>query len=113
MHAAQPHGSPGAAAPGAFWELFRGEKFPAGGNKPHCQSAFVEQTRLRRVRADVACKGAPPVAEEATAAVGQPLALAGRNAGREGLAATRIIGPYESERYKWPSATTVPFARGR
>ena len=23
---------PGAAAPGAFWELFRGEKFPAGGS---------------------------------------------------------------------------------
>ena len=31
MHAAQPQGSPGAAAPGAFWELFCGEKFPAGG----------------------------------------------------------------------------------
>ena len=40
-------------------------------------------------RVDVARKGAPPVAEEATAAVGQPLALADRNAGREGLAATR------------------------
>ena len=34
-------------------------------------------------------KGALPVAEQATAAVGQPLALADRNAGREGLAATR------------------------
>ena len=30
MHAAGPRG-PGAAAPGAFWELFCGEKFPAGG----------------------------------------------------------------------------------
>ena len=28
---------PGAAAPGAFWELFRGEKFPAGGS-PACVS---------------------------------------------------------------------------
>ena len=34
------------------------------------------------------------MAEKATAAVGPPLALAGRNAGREGLAATRTIGPY-------------------
>ena len=34
-------------------------------------------------------KGALPVAEQATAAVGQPLALADRNAGREGLVATR------------------------
>ena len=33
MHAAGPHGSPGAAAPGAFWELFRGEKFPTGGRQ--------------------------------------------------------------------------------
>ena len=140
MHAAQPHGSPGAAAPGAFWELYCGEKSPAGGRQTNIasmlsqtesgprfhrrgahrasawlrrQSALAEQTRLWRVRADVARKGALPVADAATAAVGQPLALAGRNAGREGLAATRIIGPYESERYKWPSATTVPFARGR
>ena len=34
-------------------------------------------------------KGALPVAGQATAAVGQPLALADRNAGREGLVATR------------------------
>ena len=27
------HGSPGAAAPGAFWGLFRGEKSPAGGRR--------------------------------------------------------------------------------
>ena len=53
------------------------------------QSSLAEQTRLWRVRADVARKGALPVADAATAAVGQPLALAGRNAGREGLAATR------------------------
>ena len=33
MHAAGPQGSPGAAAPGAFWELFCGEKFPAGGKQ--------------------------------------------------------------------------------
>ena len=31
MHAAGPNGGPGAAAPGAFWGLFRGEKSPAGG----------------------------------------------------------------------------------
>ena len=43
----------------------------------------------------MARKRAPPVAEEATAAVGQPLALADRSAGREGLAATRTIGPYK------------------
>ena len=69
---------PGAAAPGAFWGLFRGEKSPAGGSpaamperfrRPHrsrdsavgahrasvclrCLSASAEQTRLRRVRAD-------------------------------------------------------------
>ena len=48
-------------------------------------------------RVDVARKGAPPVAEEATAAVGQPLALADRSAGREGLAATRTIDPYGGE----------------
>ena len=35
------------------------------------------------------------MAEKATAAAQPPLALAGRNAGREGLAATRTIGPYE------------------
>ena len=52
------------------------------------------ETRPGWVRADVACKGALPVADAATAAVGQPLALAGRNADREGLAATRTIGPY-------------------
>ena len=34
-------------------------------------------------------KGALPVADPATAAVGQPLALADRSAGREGLVATR------------------------
>ena len=44
----------------------------------------------------MARNGAPPVAEEATEAVGQPLALADRSAGREGLAATRTIGPYEA-----------------
>ena len=33
MHAARPQGSPGAAAPGAFWGLFRGEKSPAGGRR--------------------------------------------------------------------------------
>ena len=33
------------------------------------------------------------MAEEATETVGQPLALADRSAGREGLAATRTIGP--------------------
>ena len=46
-------------------------------------------------RVDVARKGALPVAEQATAAAQQPLALADRYAGREGLAATRTIDPYE------------------
>ena len=32
-------GSPGAAAPGAFWGLFRGEKSPAGGQGKGCQHA--------------------------------------------------------------------------
>ena len=35
------HGSPGAAAPGAFWGLFRGEKSPAGGK----QAAMPERCR--------------------------------------------------------------------
>ena len=35
-----PYGSPGAAAPGAFWELFCGEKFPAGGRPAHDTCAF-------------------------------------------------------------------------
>ena len=43
----------------------------------------------------MARKGALPVAEQATAAAQQPLALADRYAGREGLAATRTIDPYE------------------
>ena len=46
-------------------------------------------------RVGVARKGALPVAEQATAAAQQPLALADRYAGREGLAATRTIDPYE------------------
>ena len=33
MHAAGPNGGPGAAAPGAFWGLFCGEKSPAGGRQ--------------------------------------------------------------------------------
>ena len=32
-------GSPGAAAPGAFWGLFRGEKSPAGGQGKGCRHA--------------------------------------------------------------------------
>ena len=74
-----PKGS-GAAAPGAFWELYCGEKFPAGGRQTNIasmlsqtesgprfhrrgahrasawlrrQSALAEQPRLWRVRADV------------------------------------------------------------
>ena len=40
-----PYGSPGAAAPGAFWELFCGEKFPAGGNTSlRRPSASAERT---------------------------------------------------------------------
>ena len=54
IHAAGPHGSPGAAAPRGFWELFRGEKSPAGGKQSLPRlCAAVEQTRQRRVRADV------------------------------------------------------------
>ena len=45
-------GSPGAAAPGAFWELFCGEKFPAGGNTACGLSARGNQIRLRRMRAN-------------------------------------------------------------
>ena len=98
MHAAGSKGVRGPQPPAHFGNFSAVKSSPPEATSSHCQSAFVEQTRPRRVQADVACKGAPPVAEEATAAVGQPLALAGRNAGREGLAATRIIGPYESER---------------
>ena len=39
MHAAEPQGGPGAAAPGAFWGLFRGEKSPAGGQGKGCRHA--------------------------------------------------------------------------
>ena len=35
-----PNGGPGAAALGAFWGLFRGEKFPAGGNRPATLERF-------------------------------------------------------------------------
>ena len=57
------------------------------GNKGRLCAAFA-------ARVDMARKGALPVAEQATAAAQQPLALAGRYAGREGLAATRTIDPY-------------------
>ena len=40
------HGSPGAAAPGAFWELFCGEKFPAGGRRKTADANWP--SRLRR-----------------------------------------------------------------
>ena len=42
-------------------------------------------------------KGALPVAEQATAAIGQPLALTARSAGRQGLAATRGHGEAMTE----------------
>ena len=64
--------------------------------------ASVPRQRLLAVGAEAVCTGAPkaplvyrarkgalPVAEQATAAVGQPFALAARSAGREGLTATR------------------------
>ena len=41
MHAAGPHRGPGAAAPGAFWGLFRGEKSPAGGLEKDCRCALA------------------------------------------------------------------------
>ena len=56
------------------------------------------------------------MAEQATAAAQQPLALADRNAGREGQVATRGHGFAMTEgltRYKQPSAATIPSARGR
>ena len=47
-------GGPGAAAPGAFSALFRGEKCPRRRQTSLPRlCAGVEQTRLRRVRADV------------------------------------------------------------
>ena len=49
MHAAGPHGGPGAAAPGAFWELFCGEKFPAGG-RGKTASAQTPPRLLRLLR---------------------------------------------------------------
>ena len=55
-----------------------------GGELPLHRGAFKPPLGDQGAR-----KGALPVAEQATAAVGQPLALADRNAGREGLAATR------------------------
>ena len=71
------NGGPGAAAPGAFWELLTARKVPRRRQtSPRGLGAFVEWTRLRRVRADVACKGAPPVAEKATAAVDNPPVMA-------------------------------------
>ena len=78
MHAAQPkRGDRGPQPPARFGDFSAVKSPPPEATKLALQSAFVEQTRLRRARADVG------------------------------------IGPYESERYKWPSATTVPFARGR
>ena len=102
--------SPSPAAPGwstpASWNIKKQPKRwknrQTGRDGCSIPARFGIQTRLRRVRADVARKGAPPVAEEATAAAQQPLALAGPQRGREGLAATRTIGPYEGQWYEPP-----------
>ena len=55
MHAAGSSGGPGAAAPGAFWGLFRGEKSPAGGWRKTA-SAQTPPRLLRPLRLPEALK---------------------------------------------------------
>ena len=102
-------GSPGAAAPGAFWELFCGEKFPAGGKQARRDCVLLSNrpasgefgpmwpARERCLRQ-----------KKRPQAVGQPLALADRYAGRKGLAATRTIGPYEGSNHRLTTAKASP-----
>ena len=52
----------------ALTERLRRDKRPFAAISPFTRGRFA-------ARADVACKGALPVAEKATTAVGQPLAL--------------------------------------
>ena len=66
---------------------------PSCAQPPGPPGAGTNRTRARAGRCGP--QGALPVAEQATAAAQQPLALADRYAGREGLAATRTIDPYE------------------
>ena len=57
MHAAGPHRGPGAAAPGAFSALFRGQKCPAGGS-----TRLPSFERLRQTQ-----RAVPPLARIARA----------------------------------------------
>ena len=61
-----PQGGPGAAAPGAFWGLFRGEKSPAGGKQAHDARALPSNRP--------ACGGFGPM--KASALAGAPLSHA-------------------------------------
>ena len=57
MHAAEPHGGPGAAAPGAFWGLFRGEKSPAGGSTSRDAGLFTAPGRDFPTAQSMSCSG--------------------------------------------------------
>ena len=57
MHAAEPQGGPGAAAPGAFWGLFRGEKSPAGGSTSRDAGLFTAPGRNFPAAQSMSCSG--------------------------------------------------------
>ena len=86
---------------------------PAANRALPLSAAAQASPNARRALGE-ARKGAPPVAEEATAAVGPALALTDRNAGREGLAATRGHGEAPEGLTILQSALrlTAPFTQG-
>ena len=103
MHAAQPQGSPGAAAPGAFSALFRGEKCPAGGSTRlpsferlrQTQRAVHPLARIARALAANATSRDPAVG----AAISRPPGLCRQSAFFERTRLRRVradvgIGPY-------------------
>ena len=99
MHAAGPKGGLGAAAPGAFWELFCGEKFPAGG-----QGKAVDVQHAAPA-AEVSVKVPNPLA---FTSLTQPLSHGLRHD-----SSPWAQGEPWVLRYKQLSAATVPSTRGR
>ena len=124
MYAAQPQRGPGPQPPAHFGNFTAVKSSPPEADKPTSPVCFRRPNRGRdstvgariarplgcAVRAPSpnrpACGGCGPMWASAPTPCRathphrrggyQPLALAGRNAGREGLAATRTIGPYSA-----------------
>ena len=103
MHAAGPHRGPGAAAPGAFSALFRGQKCPAGGSTRlpsferlrQTQRAVPPLARIARALAINATSRDPAVG----AAISRPPGLCCQSAFFERTRLRRVradvgIGPY-------------------